>query len=85
MNEMEIKLKPCPICGSKSTVSIEKVKALDAFVGYRAGCSNCNTFFPFHEVGERTIMFGEHAGKKVVVTDDEAINSLIDKWNTRVD
>lgn len=30
-------------------------------------------------------MFGEYAGKKVVVTDDEAINSLIDKWNTRVD
>lgn len=57
MNEMKIKLKPCPICGQVSTVSIEKVKVWDTFFGYKVGCSNCNTFFPFHEVGERTVMF----------------------------
>ena len=81
----EIKLKPCPICGYVSTVLIKKVKSWDAPYGYIIGCSNCNTFFPVHEVGERTIMFGEHAGEKIIVTDEEAINSLIDKWNTRAE
>lgn len=85
MNEMKIKLKPCPICGQVSTVSIEKVKVWDTFFGYKVGCSNCNTFFPFHEVGEQTVMFGEYAGTKITVTDEEAINTLIDKWNKRVD
>ena len=84
MNKIKIKLKPCPICGKVTTVSIKKVKILNEFDGYIIGCQNCNTFFPVHEVGERTIMFGEHAGEKIIVTDEEAINSLIDKWNTRV-
>lgn len=84
VNDMEIKFKPCPVCGKASTVSIEKTKSCYGDDAYKVGCSNCNTFLPSQHIGENVIMFGKDAGKKIVVTDSEATRKLSEEWNTRI-
>lgn len=68
----------CPFCGSTAHLDKASVWTHDAF---KVVCDKCKNQTQFEVVGTAPI-YGEHKGE--IMTETEAIKTVIDLWNTRI-
>lgn len=76
----ELHLEKCPFCSGAAYVI--KRHGIFGGVGYNIKCSCCGAATPIEDAGERSIFIsGEFT--QIMISDIEAIERLIARWNTR--
>lgn len=70
----EIKLKPCPFCGSAAKIKIEVVRCIEDFIRYTVYCPEC-AIEKYHDLSSGS---SADAG-------DAVLDKTIEDWNRRTE
>lgn len=76
----ELQLKKCPFCGGSA--SVIKGHGIYGGIGYRIKCNCCGAVTPIEEAGTKSVV-GSEGFKVINISDIEAINKLMLRWNIR--
>lgn len=70
----EIKLKPCPFCGSAAKIRIDVVREIEYYIRYSAFCPECG-IRKYHDLKSGSSL---DAG-------DAVLDEVVEDWNGRAE